>query len=168
MEEKVAKPARAEKPASAPSVDIPNVHAVPKDELLNRVRECFDKGMRLVTLTGFDRGETREVMYHFDKDLELLHLSVSLACDEELPSITPVYDCAFLAENEVKELFGINITNISIDYHGRLLIAENCPAAPMLKELTTPAVNVIRTRSSGAPKTEPDAAQANAAPKGEN
>jgi len=148
---------------ASPALGIANVRAVQKDELLDAVREYYDAGLRFVTMTGFDRGDGFEVLYHFDENLALRHLQVKLARDEALPSISGVYLCAFLSENEIKELFGIKITGIAIDYNGRLLIAENCPATPMLKDLaangtangkTSGATKVIQTRAAQQDKKE--------------
>jgi ech hydrogenase subunit D len=40
--------------------------------------------------------------------------------DTEIPSITKIYPCAFLYENEMHDLFGIRIKDINIDYKGTL------------------------------------------------
>jgi|GEM_PF-211967 len=88
-------------------------------------------GHRFITMSAVDNGDTFDIYYHFDKDLELAQIKVSIAHSDSIPSISYIYSAAFLVENEVKELFGVNITDISIDFGGRLLLSEgmNTPMA---------------------------------------
>ena len=43
-----------------------------------------------------------------------------IGTDEEVPSISQVYDCAFLYENEMRELFGVHIQHIAPDMQDKL------------------------------------------------
>lgn len=128
----------SETSASTPAAvaEIENVEEVALGDLLRRVGELAAEKARLVTATCFDRGETFVVLYHFDRDQELLNLRLEVPRDAEVPSITGTYLCAFLVENEIKELFGLNITGIAIDYQGHMLLTEDSAPAPMAK---TPA-----------------------------
>lgn len=112
---------------------ISNVETIAVGDLLKRVREFCDQGSRFVTATCLDSGDRFEVFYHFDRGLELRHLRLVVGKDEEVPSISGIYLCAFLVENEMKELFGLNVSGIALDYKGRLLLTEECPKRPMLK-----------------------------------
>ena len=48
--------------------------------------------------------------------------------DEPVSSITQVYPCAFIQENEVAELFGVKIESMENDYHHKLYrIARDTP-----------------------------------------
>ena len=40
--------------------------------------------------------------------------------EELVPSITQIYPCAFLQENEAAELFGVPIEEVDPDYHHKL------------------------------------------------
>ena len=51
-------------------------------------------------------------------DMETLRLVT--ATDEKVSSITQIYPCAFMQENEVAELFGVPIENITQDYRDKL------------------------------------------------
>ncbi len=112
---------------------VSNVETIAVADLLKRVQELCDQDSRFVTATCLDLGDRFEVLYHFDKGLELKHLRVLVGKDEEVPSLSGIYLCAFLVENEMRELFGINIAGIALDYKGRLLLTEECPKRPMLK-----------------------------------
>ena len=52
--------------------------------------------------------------------MAMLNLRLEVPRDAEVPSITGIYLCAFLVENEIKELFGLNITGIAIDFEGHM------------------------------------------------
>jgi ech hydrogenase subunit D len=43
-----------------------------------------------------------------------------VAPGDEVPSVSMIYPNAFLYENEIHDLFGVPIKNITIDYGGRL------------------------------------------------
>ena len=51
---------------------------------------------------------------------EFVTLRVIVEKGEEVPSITEIYPYAFLYENEMKELFGVNIQMINLDYENKL------------------------------------------------
>ena len=40
--------------------------------------------------------------------------------DQEISSITSIFPCAFIYENEMHDLFGIQIKMINIDFEGKL------------------------------------------------
>ena len=42
-----------------------------------------------------------------------------------------------LVENEMKELFGLNVTNIIVDYGGHLLLSDDDLVSPMAKQQIT-------------------------------
>ena len=61
-----------------------------------------------------------ELIYSFGKDLEMKNLKITLPEDQEISSITSIYPCAFIYENEMHDLFGVQIKMINIDYKGKL------------------------------------------------
>jgi hypothetical protein len=44
----------------------------------------------------------------------------TIAPGEEVPSVSDYFGAAFLYENELRELFGINVTGINVDLRGQL------------------------------------------------
>ena len=90
-------------------------------ELVSRTAEYKNKGFRLVQISCTTLKEILELSYSFDKEylLENLRISLPRAAQGEVPSISGVYWNAFLYENEIHDLFGINITGINIDYKGK-------------------------------------------------
>jgi len=53
--------------------------------------------------------------------------------DEEVPSLTGATLSTLLIENEMKELFGLKVKDLAIDYGGHLMLAHDSPTTPMLK-----------------------------------
>jgi Ni,Fe-hydrogenase III component G len=60
-------------------------------------------------------------------------LRYKVAKDEEVPSFSGVTLATVLIENEMKELFGLKVTDLAIDYGGHLLLAQDSPVNPLLK-----------------------------------
>jgi len=116
--------------------DIDNVQVVRKEELLERVADLAWQGFRFITTTCVDTGEQFEVYYHFDHQLQMSHLLVAVEKDDPIPSITPIYFSAFVAENEMKDLFGVKVDGLNVDYQGRMLVSDELPSPPMRKPNT--------------------------------
>ena len=106
---------------------------IPIDQLLGEVSTLKSHGARFVTITCLDGGETLELIYHFDKDYDLTNIRVRIQKGQTLPSISPLYFAALLIENEIQDMFGITVDGLVIDYHGRFLLAEDAPKAPLIK-----------------------------------
>lgn len=103
-------------------------------DLYNQVQNMKADGYRLVQIccttikTGF------EILYSFDKDGELTNLRLDMPIDTEIESITKVYWAAFIYENEMKDLFGVKIRHIELDFGGHFFrVAEPTPWAPKTK-----------------------------------
>lgn len=88
------------------------------DELLNHVSDYSARGYRLVQIGCTMKGDRFELNYSFDKDYDFENLRFDVEQDYEVASISPIYFCAFLYENEIHELFGVTIKNIVVDYKG--------------------------------------------------
>ncbi len=69
-----------------------------------------------------------ELTYSFTKGQELINYRIIVEKEQVVPSITNIYSCAFLYENEMKELFGVKYEHIAVDYDNRLYrINEETP-----------------------------------------
>jgi ech hydrogenase subunit D len=61
-----------------------------------------------------------ELTYSFDLNSQLSNLRLSLPGEEpHLPSISSIYLCAILYENEIHDLFGVQVEGIAIDFKGK-------------------------------------------------
>lgn len=114
---------------------IDNLKEIKKDALLAEVKRFADAKARFVTAVCSDLGDKLEVTYCFNYSpgMEMAALRVAVGKDEEIPSITGIYLTAVLIENEMKELFGLKVKDIAIDFGGHMLLAEDSPVLPMLK-----------------------------------
>lgn len=87
-------------------------------ELLAKVAEMKSSGNRLVQVSVAVADETYEITYTFDRDLAMKHLRVVLPKGTTLPSITGTFWYAFTYENEIHDLYGIEVTGINVDFKG--------------------------------------------------
>ena len=114
-----------------------NEVAVDKAQLILEVQNLAAQKARFATVTCLDMGDHFEVIYHFElqDSVEFArHIRVRVEKDETLPSISGVYLCASLIENEIKEQFRIEISNIAIDFKGRFLRAKESPEFALMKD----------------------------------
>jgi len=108
-----------------------NVHIVEAKEIapahiLPEAQAKFDAGYRLVAITVLTADEQHvELLYHYDKANDMVHLRVKIQKDLPIPSISGVYFCALLAENEVQDLFDVHFDGLVLDYKRTLLLSED-------------------------------------------
>jgi ech hydrogenase subunit D len=133
--------------------------------LLARAREYHASGSRLAVINATSVMPTEElpdgafdISWSFSRNGALEHVRDRVLPGEEVPSISDIFVGAFLYENEMRELFGINVTGIAVDLKGQLYqTAERVPFAP----------SAIRRRleaAKPAPKPVPVPAAPSAAP----
>ena len=92
------------------------------DQLLGNVMALKNQNLRLSQICcAYSNGKI-ELSYSFadDNTNEYLNLRIVMDKDDEVCSITEFYPYAFLYENEMKELFGVNIHMINLDYNQKL------------------------------------------------
>lgn len=95
------------------------IKVISSNELLAEVLHLKNDGYRLVAITCTCK-DGMELSYSFDKNYELLNLRINIGLDEDIASISFLYPFAFLYENEIKELFGVNIKDIAVDFNNSL------------------------------------------------
>jgi ech hydrogenase subunit D len=93
---------------------------IEKHELVGVAAELFAEGYRFVQLGCATLESSYELTYSFDKAYRLRNYRITLLQDEDVASISVIYPNAFLYENELHDLFGVSVRNISVDYHGTL------------------------------------------------
>ncbi len=87
--------------------------------LVTKVLELRHAGWRLVQIGVTKIGETIELNYSFDRALKFQNYRLTApAADLRIPSISAVYWCAFLYENEIHDLYGIGFDGLALDYKG--------------------------------------------------
>jgi NADH:ubiquinone oxidoreductase subunit C len=103
------------------------------EQLLGETKQMLQDGYRLVTTTCVDEVDNFRLIYSYDKETRLVNIEVPVNKDQEIPSITGIYLCNFLAENEIQELFGVKIKDIAVDLKGRLYMTDDAKPTPMAR-----------------------------------
>lgn len=89
------------------------------DEIPDIALQMKNQGYRLAQLCCTKK-EDLELIYSFAKDQELKNIKIHLGFDEPIESITGLFEYAYLYENEMKDLFGVKVQNINLDFQGNL------------------------------------------------
>jgi ech hydrogenase subunit D len=90
------------------------------DALLEKVRTKKDQGCRLVQISATQLPGQIELTYSFDLDSQLANLRLLLPGEEpHLPSISSIYLCSILYENEIHDLFGVQVAGMAVDFKGK-------------------------------------------------
>lgn len=107
---------------------------VTKETVIGETAKIKIEDYRFVTMTCVELDEKQvDVIYHFDKNLQLKHFRLTVSKDTVIPSISVVYQSAFLVENEIQDLFGIHFENLLIDYRRTLYLDGETSATPFCK-----------------------------------
>ncbi len=96
------------------------IRSISAAELMPSVLEIKQRGLRLTQMCSARLEDGYELDYSFTDGYEMETLQFNIGTDEEIPSISAVYAPAFLYENEIKELFGVKINMISVDFQNKL------------------------------------------------
>ena len=106
---------------------------IPVSDLLTKAMELKKDGFRLSQACAAYVNEKFELSYSFAEDTtyQFTTLRVVIDPDTEVPSITEIVPPAVFYENEMKELFGVKIQMISLDYNNKFYrIEEETPLGP--------------------------------------
>jgi ech hydrogenase subunit D len=116
---------------------------VEKNQLMAEVQALKNAGQRLLTMTSVDLGESFDLLYHFDLDLHMTHLRLTVPKGESVPSISGIYFAALVIENEIQDLFGIKFEGLALDFGGNFYLEEEVKKYPFCK------VTVGKTETAG-------------------
>lgn len=93
---------------------------IEKVELLSVIMEKKNALWRLVQICCAMVNDQYEVTYSFANEYEFENYRLVVDKDEEVPSISRVYNAAIFYENEMHELFGLKVEQIKTDLNDRL------------------------------------------------
>jgi len=111
---------------------IPNITEIKSmPEVLKAVEGLKSDGYRYVTMICLKANEGHELIYIFEKDNKLKHLRYFVKPGEKPKSVSGIYLCALLIENEYQDLFGLTFEGLAIDYKGHLYLTPNSPKTPL-------------------------------------
>jgi len=86
-------------------------------DLLNKAMDMKNAGCRLVQICAV-KLEKFMLLYTFSNKGELVTFRTYVDAAEPVESISRLFSYSYLYENEMRDLFGINMINMRIDYNG--------------------------------------------------
>ena len=120
---------------------------VTPDQLVAEVKVLHRENWRLAQIGVTALGDVFEVNYSFDRELRFRNLRLQVASvNARLPSVSGVYWCAFLYENEIHDLFGIQFDGLVLDFKGTLY--QTATAFPFA---STPASGAVAPANPAKP-----------------
>jgi hypothetical protein len=72
------------------------------------------------TATAAEAPSVFEIAWAFAKGNDFETIREQITVGDAVPSISDFFGAAFLYENEIRELFGINVTGLNLDLQGQL------------------------------------------------
>jgi len=113
-------------------------------ELLSSVKKLKEQDARFITITTNDlNGSEVELIYHFEVNKRVNSLRMVAKKDKPIQSITNVYMAAFIAENELQDLFKLSFDDLAVDFEGEMLKVESSPIT-LLKPSVGPQPPIFR------------------------
>lgn len=107
--------------------DFP-ITEVTKEELYDIMQKKHDEGCRMAQICAVAYEGYNEVLYSVSKEYTLETFKVKLPVDEEIKSFSDIFPAANLYENEIRELWGVKVVGMSLDYDNSFyLIDEKTP-----------------------------------------
>ena len=98
---------------------IQDIEAAAAQDLLSVAQDVKTQGYRLCQACATVADDSLEVLYTFEKDNILKNYKITIdAGAPELQSVTAIYPYAFIYENEIHDLFGVEFKNLALDYGG--------------------------------------------------
>lgn len=103
--------------------DFP-ITKVAKDELYKIMEQKYNDGYRLAQILSVAYEGYNEVIYSVAKEYEMENYKINLPIDEEIKSFSDIFPAATLYENEIKELWGVKVVGMALDYHNKFYRIE--------------------------------------------
>lgn len=87
-------------------------------DVRRKAEELKSQGYRMVQICGIPQEGRTELVYSFDLDHGMVNLKVTVPFGTAVDSITSVWWAAFVYENEIHDLFGVEFADSKLDYKG--------------------------------------------------
>ncbi len=98
--------------------------------ILSEVQELEEEHYRLIQICATTVQEGYEILYTFGKGYDEVQVKIHTDVGEHVQSISRLFPPAWLYENEIHDLYGIEIDGITLDFRGGLYrTAEKAPFA---------------------------------------
>ncbi len=103
--------------------DFP-ITEVTKDELYKIMEQKYNDGYRLAQILSVAYEGYNEVTYSVAKEYEMENYKINLPINEEIKSFSDIFPAATLYENEIKELWGVKVVGMALNYHNKFYRIE--------------------------------------------
>ncbi len=98
-----------------------DIKEITPETLLDEVTRMNYNDYRLNQICATKVGEDQyEILYTFGKGYEWTNLRIKVSRETKVSSITSCYEIAYLYENEIHDLYGIEIDMMNYDFKGKL------------------------------------------------
>jgi len=135
---------------------------------LGELHACAEKmkeeGYRFIQTHAVHVDDGTDLYYSFMKDGKVTSYRIEgVKATDPVPSITDVFLAAFVFENEARELFGVDMHDIAIDFDGAMYApAESEPMTFISPEMKAAKDKARKAAAAKAAKEAKDAAAASA------
>ncbi|MEI6645983.1 MAG: NADH-quinone oxidoreductase subunit C [bacterium] len=100
-------------------IEEQTIIAVMPETLVAETRKMRDQGYRLVQICVTRLGEELQLDYSFDLNRAFVNFRfLQPKIGARVPSISSIYWCAFTYENEISDLFGVQVDGNALDFKG--------------------------------------------------
>ena len=113
--------------------DFPIIE-VSKQELYDIMQKKYEDGWRLSQICSVAFEGYNEVTYSVNLDYTMENYKIKLPVDEEVKSFSDIFPAAALYENEIKELWGVQVVGMAMDYQNKFYRIK--ADAPFKKQIT--------------------------------
>ena len=106
------------------------------EAVVDQAEKLKKDGYRVEQICARSKDGVTTLLYSFDKDFDLQNYRVTVPADQIVPSISKHFWAAFIYENEIHDLFGVEFSGLVLDYKGnffRLSQATPWKTAPQNK-----------------------------------
>lgn len=90
-------------------------------ELIERAKQYKSEGYRLIHMCCTKSATEMDIIYTYEKEsYQMINLKLPVAVGDTIPSISGVFLHAFLYENEIHDLYAVNVSGMAVDFNGTL------------------------------------------------
>lgn len=133
---------------------------IPLADLHDTAQRMKDAGARFIQTHAVNTDDGIDLYYSFMLDGRIENYSVKgVKEDDAVPSVTDLFLAAFVFENEARELFGVDMHDIAIDFAGKMYApAENTPMTYVSPEQKAAKEKAMKAAAAQAAKKKAEEA----------
>ena len=135
------------------------------EDLRTQAQRMKDEGARFIQTHAVNTDDGVDLYYSWMVGKKVVNYQVKgVKPEDEVPSITDLFLAAFVFENEARELFGVDMRDIAIDFGGKMYDpAESVPMTFISPEQQAEKEKVCKVAAALAAKAAKAAKEAAAA-----